>query len=74
MVAVLGTGADAIENTVRFYSNLYGRPARESRTPDSVALQWILPETAKEALPIARNIVIRVGIGDKPSIFCGLTF
>ena len=74
MLAVVGSGPDAIENAAKFYSNLYGGPVRESRTPDWIALQWILPETAKEALPVARNIVVRAGIGGKPSIFCGLTF
>jgi hypothetical protein len=74
MLVVVGTGPKAIENAVKFYSDLYGRPLRESRTSDRVALQWILPETANQALPVARNIVIRLGIGDKPSVFCGLTF
>jgi hypothetical protein len=73
-LSVVGTGPEAIDNAARFYSNLYGRPLRESRTPDWVALQWILPETAKASLPVARNIVIRAGIGGRPSVFCGLTF
>jgi hypothetical protein len=74
MPDVVGTGPDAVENAVKFYSNLYGKPLRESKTPDGVALQWIDPETAKLATPIALNIIVRVGVRGKLSVSCGLTF
>ena len=71
---VAGTRPDAVENIVKFYSELYGKPSRESRTPDGASLQWIDPETAKLATPVALNIVVRVRVGGKLDISCGLTF
>ncbi|MBR0834322.1 hypothetical protein JQ612_14105 [Bradyrhizobium manausense] len=74
MLDTVGTGPDAIENAVKFYSKLRGKPIREIKITDGVVLQWIVPETAKSANPAVLDIAVKVGIGGKPSVSCGFAF
>ncbi|MET4202087.1 hypothetical protein [Bradyrhizobium sp. LA6.12] len=69
----MGTGPDAIERAVKFFSELYGElPQSEKRIPDGILLRWIVPKQPGLATTFARYITINMA--REPSASCTTTF
>jgi len=69
----MGTGPDAIERAVTFFSELYGTPPElEKRMPDKSVLKWTVPTQPGLATTFVRYITIKTG--RRLSVSCDTTF
>lgn len=74
MQKTVGSGPGAIENAVRFYSSLYGRPQSEKQAPKEVTLTWALPKASKRSKTATRMITVSFGDAPFPNVSCHIEF
>jgi hypothetical protein len=69
----VGTGPDVVENVIKFYSDLFGKPQSARRNAFGVVLDWTLANRGGRAhenvKPLERSIVVLI-LNDDISASC----